>query len=163
MKQAALITLVLFLLASSALSGQSSGWASVSAVPFGRALQDAETLTQTNPTWQVARVKGQSMEPFFGSNSLVVYRPVAPSEIAPGMIVVFTDSAGDMVVHQIISEESGAIRTKGFRNFRADPDILTPAQIHGAVVAVFHSRGSSEELVLNSRGQPLPYALGKAH
>lgn len=132
-----------------------------STVSFGRTLLDAENLIKANPEWALLGVKGESMTPLLGRNSLILYRPVLAREVSRGMLVVFIDQAGDRVVHQAVRRENGKWITKGLNNWKADPEPLSDANLLGAVVAVMHADASPDRMVFTGSGAPLEYALGK--
>ena len=133
-----------------------------SAVSFGQALMDAEAVASTNPDWEVARVEGESMAPFFGEHSILVYGPEDFSRIQPGMTVVFDDGAGDLVAHRVLQLEKAGLWTRGTNNFRKDPALVTEENFRGVVIAVFHAQNVPVGNVYASDGESLARVYGKS-
>ena len=157
-----LITITIFCLTFQSLHAQSS-MAPRSSVSFGRALLDAENLIKSNPEWEMLGVKGGSMKPLLGENSLIVFRPIAAESVQAGMLVVFMDQDGDRVVHQAVSQDETGWTTKGIKNWKNDPDKVTDGNLLGAVVAVMHSKDAPRRQVFTGTGRPLEFAMGKRY
>lgn len=140
-----------------------AGMTPTSAVSFGKALTDAETIASMNAGWKVARVEGKSMEPFFGDHSILVYGPENFQQIQMGMTVVFEDETGDLVAHRVVQQEASGLRTLGNNNFQKDSVLVTPANFRGVVIAVFHTSAPPVGTIYASDGQPLNRVYGKSN
>lgn len=132
-------------------------------VPYGKALYDAEQVAALNPAWSVVGVAGDSMEPYFGERSTLVIGKIEFAEVRAGMTIVFLDRDGDLVSHHVVELTPEGLRTKGYRNFRSDPEPVTAANFRGVVVAAFHSQQTPAGTVYASNGQVLPVVHGKRY
>jgi len=142
---------------------EASGSTPAAPVTFGEALFDAEQIASLNPQWEVVQVTGNSMQPYFGNHSILVVSRADFEGIGVGTTVVYADREGDLVSHKVVEVTPEGLRTMGHRNFRVDPDRVTPSNLHGVVVAVFHTQGPPEGPVYAANGQPLPVVIGKRY
>ena len=62
-----------------------------------------------------AKVKGQSMLPFFRSGSVVLLRPIREEDFKP-LNVVFADTGRNFVIHRIISVSNESVTLLGDGN-----------------------------------------------
>ncbi|MDP0500402.1 MAG: hypothetical protein Q7P63_09905 [Verrucomicrobiota bacterium JB022] len=112
--------------------------APVSSVSPEQALSDAEQLASLRPDWSVFQAAGNSMEPFFGSNSLLIVQAVDTASLRPGMIAVYRDAEGDLVGHQVVSI-GAEILAKGANNAVIDPTVVRADNLVGIVVGMLHA------------------------
>lgn len=80
----------------------------------------------------------KSMEPTLTARSVVIVRKAKFSEVKLGEIVVFTDSAGEMVCHRVVAKGTRGWITKGDNNAEADPGFLARSNFVGLVAGVHH-------------------------
>ena len=120
-----------------------------------QALADAARLVAMRPQFEVYRAQGDSMEPFFREDALLLVAETRWDELENGMIVLFEDAEGDMVAHQITKLRRNSAQTRGYNNRRADRDPLTAANLRGVVAGIFHTHGFDA-------APDLPVALGKS-
>ncbi|KAF1078139.1 hypothetical protein MKMG_00945 [Methanogenium sp. MK-MG] len=76
------------------------------------------------------------MHPTFKSGDMLAYTPVLLSELMKGDVIVFMSPQESIqVIHRVAAVEQGNIRTRGDNNSRADPYVLTQADIRGKIVS----------------------------
>jgi len=73
---------------------------------------------------------GQSMEPTIMLGDMVLTKPVEPSQVKVGDIIIFRYE-DSLVVHRVIEESDGSFRTKGDNSEAADPWIVPPKALLG--------------------------------
>jgi signal peptidase I len=133
-----------------------------SSASFDKALRDAEMVASLNPAWSVHRTSGESMDEFFGDNSLIlVQEATSLSEIRVGMMLVYRSASGELIAHKVVAHHGTSVQTKGVANWKADPEPVTEDRIVGTVFAVFHTAGAPSGPVYTSSGSLLPTALCK--
>lgn len=86
--------------------------------------------------WRLEAVETGSMEPIYPVGSLVVVRPVDPSDVRVGMAIAFApDDGPTLVTHrvvEVINQPSGlSFRTKGDANATADPHPVPARAVRG--------------------------------
>jgi len=88
--------------------------------------------------WQLMSVQSGSMAPTYPVDSLVVIGPVDPTDVQPGMAIVFEDplTSGRIVTHRVVSRAGDAIAfvTQGDANAQADPVPVTARLVRGRVL-----------------------------
>ena len=101
-------------------------------------------------------VFGHSMEPTLRTGDVVIYRPVRPTDLAPGDVILFSGSYGP-VVHRFVASARGGRRT--WLLHRGDnssmPGLLAPEHLRGRITSF--ARGTATHPV--TRRVP-PAALG---
>lgn len=157
---AGLATLLLLGIAAASIAEASRA---IAPIAYGKALFDAEQVSALNSEWTVMGVRGRSMEPYFGENSVLVVGPAEIAVVRPGMIVIFEDGEGDLVSHKVMEVTEEGLRTMGYRNLRPDPELVTARNLRGVVIAAFHSRGGPQGEVYASNGRLLPTVYGKRY
>jgi signal peptidase len=86
--------------------------------------------------WRLEVVQTGSMEPIYPVDSLVVVRPINPSDIRVGTPIAFDPEDGrELVTHrvvQVLESSSGlAFRTQGDANANPDPQPVPARQVRG--------------------------------
>jgi len=134
-----------------------------SGVPFLDALSDARRITHSNSEWALFMVKGDSMEPHFGKNSMLLIDQCDFSALRVGMMVIYLDASGDYVAHRIIERSGTNWIAKGQNNSQPDPGLVTPSNFQGAVFGIIHYKEGTDELAgIDSTGKP-QVALAKRY
>lgn len=113
----------------------------IDSIPSGSvaAVVDATRLAQQHAGAQVARVVGDSMVPFFSGGDVVVFKPIAFSQVKVGMIVVYENAWGETVAHQVVRVTEEGLITRGYHNREADSTRVTTANFRGIVYGTFHA------------------------
>jgi len=119
-----------------------------SGVPFKQALSDARQVAAMNPTWHVFAAHGESMEPQFGSASLLLVSESAYESLQAGMVVVYRDGTGDLVAHRLIQLTATGWVVKGVNNDRPDPGLVTAQNLQGVVFGILHYQADSDALAM---------------
>ena len=84
------------------------------------------------------RVQGNSMLPFFRSDTAIVLRPIRTDDIRWGSVVLAETPQGLFVVHRILHLEENFVPLIGVGNLICR-EIVTRAEMYGAVeCGVFH-------------------------
>ncbi|HTB62582.1 MAG TPA: signal peptidase I [Opitutales bacterium] len=134
-----------------------------SGVLFSDALANAHKIAELDPTWELFMVKGQSMEPQFGANSILVAAQTKYSDLKVGMLVVYKDSTGDLVAHRIIQKNDNGWVAKGYNNDKTDPCLVTAQNLQGVVFGILNYKHGSDALAtVDLKGNP-PVAFAKTY
>jgi hypothetical protein len=134
-----------------------------SAVPFVQALADAQKVASTHPGWKVFQAKGQSMEPEFGSFSLLIATNADFSTLRPGMLVVYRDQSGDLVAHRLMAVTTEGWVVKGLNNDKADPGKVTRDNFQGVVFGSLNFKSGTENQMVASDNTAPPVAFAKTY
>jgi len=124
--------------------------ASVTNVPFTKALQDAEKIAGMNKNWQVMVGAGNSMAPLYSSNSVLVVENADYEELQVGMIVVYRDASGELVAHTITAKNDNGWTAKGINNRNSDPEQVTEANLVGLIFGVFTADAAPENTIADN-------------
>lgn len=84
-------------------------------------------------------VTSGSMEPTFSAGDVVIVKK--GKTCAPGDVVTFRDSAGELVTHRIVGVTEGKYITQGDANNTADSDLLVPESVVAAYVTYLPGLG----------------------
>ncbi|HWA08857.1 MAG TPA: signal peptidase I [Opitutaceae bacterium] len=107
-------------------------------LPAADSLSDARALAAAHPGLKIMRVRGESMEPFFGDGAVVVVRTVSFLRLRPGEVVVYRNRFGEVIAHRLVAAESGGWRVKGEANDAPDSTRVTAGNLMGVVYATFN-------------------------
>jgi hypothetical protein len=147
------------------VAGRAAGPASngpCSNVSYATAVADAHKVVARQNGRILVRMGGDSMQPFFGVNSLAVVQPIAASRLRPGMIAVYVNRDGEKVAHRVCAPAVGGWQVRGICNSRADSAIVDDRNLLGVVYAIFATAGPSDGAVLADAGAvaDLPLVIG---
>jgi len=112
-------------------------WLPVAGVTLSLVLPVATFLVAASLVgWRLEAVETASMEPLYPVGSLVVVRPVDPTDVRVGTPLAFKpDDERPLVTHrvvQVIDDQGGlAFRTKGDANATADPQPVPARAVRG--------------------------------
>jgi len=134
-----------------------------SGVPYVNVLADARKVAELNSGWKVFMVKGQSMEPHFGANSLLLTARTEFKGLRPGMLVVYKDAVGDLVAHRIIELTPAGWVAKGFNNDKVDPYLVTSDNLQGVVFGIFNYKSGTNQIALADSQNNPPVAYAKTY
>ncbi|MFP4069664.1 MAG: hypothetical protein ACLFVC_05720 [Opitutales bacterium] len=132
-----------------------------SSASFEKALDDAQMIASLNPAWSVHRTSGDSMDDYFGDNSLILVQPATLADVQVGMMIVYRSTGGELISHKVVQHDGEGVRTQGVSNRNLDPEPVTDDRIVGIIFAVFHAADAPAGEVHASDGQPIPTALCK--
>lgn len=83
-------------------------------------------------------VVSNSMAPRFQSGDVVFVQKTGPATVEPGDAIVYEDSDGQRVTHQVVEvvrkDGHRYFRTKGLANEEPDPSLVAPEQTVGVVM-----------------------------
>ena len=135
-----------------------------SGVPFVNVLADARKVAELNSGWKIFKVQGQSMEPHFGGNSLLLAAHTEFKDLRTGMLVVYKDATGDLVAHRIIESTAQGWIAKGFNNDKVDPNLVTGDNLQGVVFGIFNYKsGTDNNFAQTDTQNNLPVAFAKTY
>lgn len=78
----------------------------------------------------IAKTQTDSMKPMFGPGNLLIQEEVYPStKLNLGDIIVYENSEGRLIIHQIISESNGCYITKGLNNPAPDAECVVQEMV----------------------------------
>jgi hypothetical protein len=104
-----------------------------------QAWKDASMLSSRSEGREALVGGGESMNPVYGDNTMLVVSPIEYSQLKAGMTVVYTNRFGRRVAHQLIAKESKGWRAQGINNPEEDNDLVTPDNLIGVVYASLSS------------------------
>jgi len=88
--------------------------------------------------WQLMSVQSGSMAPTYPIDSLLVVGAIDPTDVQPGMAIVFEDptTPGRVVTHRVVSRAGDAVAfvTQGDANNSPDPAPVTARLVRGRVL-----------------------------
>lgn len=125
----------LALIAALALGPGAKGGTEAAADP----LADARALAADRPGLRVMRVRGESMEPFFGDGAVVVVKAISFTRLQAGMLVVYRNRFGEVIAHRAVADVTGGWRVKGEANGKPDSTLVTAGNLIGVVYATFNA------------------------
>lgn len=85
------------------------------------------------------------MNPIYGDNTMMVVKPLPFDQLTATHVVVFMNSAGRRVAHQLISRVGRGWLSQGINMAKADSDIVTPENYIGVVYITFAAQDFSAE------------------
>ncbi|WOO39844.1 S24/S26 family peptidase [Rubellicoccus peritrichatus] len=90
--------------------------------------------------------RGESMQPVFSDNTVLVIHPIAWEDLEKGMLVAYYGPAGDRVVHSLIRkrESRDYWMAKGINNMQADGGRVTKDNLIGVVYASIQTANPEE-------------------
>jgi hypothetical protein len=100
-----------------------------------QAWKDAELLAGRDAGRTALIGGGQSMNPVYGDNTMLVTVPVAFADLKAGMTVVYLNRANRRVAHVLIAKEAKGWRAQGLNNPEADAELVTPDNLIGVLYA----------------------------
>ena len=107
-----------------------------------QAWKDASKVASRSEGTTALAGGGQSMNPVYGDNTMLVVHPIEYAKLKLGMTVVyFSQRTGGRVAHQLIAKESKGWRAKGLNNPKEDADLVTPDNLIGVVYISLVSEG----------------------
>lgn len=104
-----------------------------------QAWQDASTVAARGEGRSSLVGAGESMNPVYGDNTMIVVTPIAYEKLQAGMTVVYINKQGRRVAHQLVSREKQGWKAKGINNDAADAEWVTPYNLVGVVYASMSS------------------------
>lgn len=90
--------------------------------------------------------RGDSMQPVFSDNTVLVIHPIEWEDLEKGMLVAYYGPARDRVVHSLIKhrEDRGYWMAKGINNLQADGGRVTKDNLIGVVYASIQTEKPEE-------------------
>jgi len=102
-------------------------------------VQAARTAQSGEPGSTLGQGGGQSMQPIYGNNTVMVIEPVEWGQLKPGMNVAYSDPFGNRIVHQLLYMQNGVWVAKGLNNMWPDKYAVTPKNLIGVVYGSFQT------------------------
>lgn len=103
------------------------------------AWRDATMLASRGQGREALVGGGESMNPVYGDNTMLVVHPIAFEDLKAGMTVVYMNREGRRVAHQLVRREGKGWRAQGLNNPGADYEYVTPQNLIGVVYASLSS------------------------
>ncbi len=164
----------------STLASRRSGWTAFLVSVVARSVLGILALLMAGVTvpalagWETSVVMSGSMAPALRTGDVVVVRPVDPSGLEPGAILLVDDpdAPGLLRLHRLEQIEAAGLRLRGDANPTADAGLVAPGAVHGAGVwsvprlglpAVWLAEGRQAPLVLTVAGLAALAALALLH
>jgi hypothetical protein len=109
--------------------------------PLGaqEALRAAYTLERFGDDRTSGLGRGDSMQPLYDSNTVIVVEKIAYEDLKAGMLVAYRNSQGARVVHQLLYQDHHGWVAQGIGNEGRDRDRVTRANLEGVVYGAFFS------------------------
>jgi hypothetical protein len=102
-------------------------------------VQAARTAQSGEPGSTIGQGGGDSMQPIYGNNTVMVIEPIEWGQLKPGMNVAYFDPFGDRIVHQLLYMKDGVWVAKGLNNMWPDKYAVTPKNLIGVVYGSFQT------------------------
>lgn len=112
-------------------------------VSLDTALRDARAMVADRVGFEIMRVSGRSMLPFFGDGSVLVVKKIPAAKLRPGMVVVYQNRFGETVAHRVVGGNATGWTVRGYNNEASDSTAVTEANLIGVVYATLHSNGQA--------------------
>ena len=103
------------------------------------AVQAARTAQSGEPGSTLGHGGGESMQPIYGNNTVMVIEPIEWSQLRPGMNVAYFTPFGDRIVHQLLYMKDGYWVAQGLNNPGPDKYPVTPKNLIGVVYGSFQT------------------------
>ncbi len=100
-----------------------------------QAWKDAEMLAARDPGRTALVGGGESMNPVYGDNTMLVAVPIDFKDLQAGMYVVYLNRNNHRVAHRLVAKESKGWRAQGLNNSEEDNDLVTPENLIGVIYA----------------------------
>jgi hypothetical protein len=100
-----------------------------------QAWKDAEMLAARDPGRTALVGGGESMNPVYGDNTMLVAVPIDFKDLQAGMYVVYLNRHNRRVAHRLVAKEGKAWRAQGLNNPDEDNDLVTPENLIGVIYA----------------------------
>ncbi|HEY5551786.1 MAG TPA: S24/S26 family peptidase [Opitutaceae bacterium] len=111
-------------------------------VGFDTAVLDAMVVAMQKPGRSVVRMDGNSMLPFFGSDSIAVIQTIPAARLRLGMIAVYVNFLGEKVAHRVVEKAHDGWTVRGYNNSKSDTTVVNESNLLGVVYATFNTAGS---------------------
>lgn len=83
---------------------------------------------------------GRSMMPLYGTNTVLVYAPIAYTDLEEGMVVAYTNGKGVVVTHRLVKKGLKGWIAMGDNNHALDDDYVTAENLIGVVYTVLYTQ-----------------------
>jgi signal peptidase I len=117
---------------------------------YDNAVTDALAVAGQRADLNVMRVSGQSMDPYFSDDAVVVVKKIDAARLRVGMIAVYLNRFGEKVAHRVMASVDGGWQVKGYSNDQPDSTVVNGGNLLGVVYATFHSAGRTSDAVVAS-------------
>jgi len=107
-------------------------------VNVNTAWRDAKLVAAREPGRQPAMGAGASMQPVYGSTTMLVINPIAYDQLRAGMSVAYLNRRGVRVVHQLVEKADDGWTVMGLNNEQEDEERVTRQNLIGAIYASFN-------------------------
>jgi hypothetical protein len=105
----------------------------------------AARMTQSGePGSQVGQGGGNSMQPIYGDNTVLVIEPIAWDQLRAGMNVAYRDPFGNRIVHRLLYKQDGYWVAQGLNNPGPDKYPVMPKNLIGVVYGSFQTDAPAE-------------------
>ena len=112
------------------------------------ALNDAHALVAHRANFEVVRVEGNSMLPFFGNGAVLIVKTMPAEKLQVGMVVVYTNRFNETIAHRLVSHTEAGWQIQGYNNSKSDSTLVTDANLIGVVYGTLHSDGVANTAML---------------
>jgi hypothetical protein len=100
-----------------------------------QAWKDAETIASLGEGRVEVVGSGESMQPVYGDNSILVISKINYDDLRPGMTVAYLNQKNHQVVHQLLEKDVRGWRIQGLNNEEEDTDRVTRDNLLGVIYA----------------------------
>ena len=102
-------------------------------------VQAARAAQRGEPGSTLGHGGGESMQPIYGNNTVMVIEPIEWGQLRPGMNVAYADPFGNRIVHQLLYMKDGYWVAQGLNNPGPDKYPVTPKNLIGVVYGSFQT------------------------
>lgn len=100
-----------------------------------QAWKDAESIAALGPGRTEVVGSGESMQPVYGDNTILVISKIDYDDLRPGMTVAYINQKNHQVVHQLLAKDTHGWRVQGLNNDVEDDDHVTRENLLGVIYA----------------------------
>ena len=110
------------------------------------------------------RATGQSMNPYYGEDAILLVDQTHFTKLKAGMMVVYVNELGENVGHLVTEKTEAGWIAQGANNDRYDPTLVTAKNFIGIIFGVFNTSGLPQEDTLASANiASTPLVIGKQY
>lgn len=105
------------------------------------AIRLAAQMQFQNPQIQATIGQGDSMQPLYTEDTVILTHPIEYDALEAEMIVAYRNSQGQIVIHRLVRRDSAGWVAQGINNPREDRERITRENLLGVVYTVIYTQG----------------------
>ncbi|MDI1336494.1 MAG: S24/S26 family peptidase [Lacunisphaera sp.] len=118
------------------------------------AWQQAGELAALTPGAFALVGSGESMQPLYAPNTILVMQLCAYEKLQPGQTALYRNKAGKVVAHVLVAKARDGWRATGLNNHLHDMEPVVEENFVGVVIAAFRPTRGDRSVQVASAGRP---------